>query len=65
MLVGSALYDKHETGLACIAQVKACNMCMLHGCSVCFAQNSSTFVALNLSNTGNAAADLQKTALVG
>ena len=42
VLVGSALYDKHETGLACIAQTKPYKMCMLHGFWVCFAHISST-----------------------
>ena len=31
VLVGSALYDKHETGLVCIAQAKPYKMCTLHG----------------------------------
>ena len=30
MLVGSALFDKHETGLACIAQAEPYKMCILH-----------------------------------
>ena len=45
MLVGSALYDKHETRLACIAQAKPYKMCMLHGFWACLARISSTFVA--------------------
>ena len=44
MLVGSALYDKHETGLACIAQAKPYKMCMLHGFGVRFAQRSPKLV---------------------
>ena len=49
--VSRVLYDKHETGLACLAQAKPYKMCMSHG-FVCFAHISSTFVALLiLSNT--------------
>ena len=48
MLVGSALYDKHETGVACIAQAKLYKMCMLHGFGVCFAHISRTYVASKL-----------------
>ena len=48
MSVGSALYDKHKTGLACIAQAKPYEMCRLHGFGVCFAHISSTFVAPKL-----------------
>ena len=36
VLVGSALYDKHDTGLACIAQAKPNKMCTLHGFGVLF-----------------------------
>ena len=51
MLVGSALYDAHETGLARIAQAKtlqnvAC--CMVFGGVWVFAHISSTFVAPRL-----------------
>ena len=48
VLVGSGLYDKHETGLACIAQAKLYKMSMLHGCWVCVVHISSTFVAPEL-----------------
>ena len=46
VLVGLALYDKHGTGLACIAHAKPYKLGMLHGFWVCvLAQVSSTFVA--------------------
>ena len=69
MLVGSAQYDKHETGLARVAQAKPYKMCMLHGFWVCFTHISSTSVAAKLVQCVKMwmllAADLPKTCTCG
>ena len=48
MLVAPSLHDEHTKGFACLAQTKPDKLCMLHGCLMCLAQISSTFLGPNL-----------------